>query len=228
MKAMPAHKVNGGQFELARALHAVLGAEEPSLRLDLHDLVLHLLNVLHVLIHLSLALLYHLILLLQSFKQILSKDFELKVLFGLDNFKNEEGRQDFVIANNLEGFLEIGLRGIVSVAFFQVSEKGQSLDPKVCQVGRSTSPTLLLCGVSGAYFKYLLSLFILNIVAEKLLLKVKPLTAALNSIGIIVNLEEEEHVMLIHLGVIAFNEGIDLFHNLVLGAHHGHTLDLNC
>jgi hypothetical protein len=80
--------------------------------------------VLHVLIHLSLALLYHLILLLQSFKQILSKDFELKVLFGLDNFKNEEGRQDFVIANNLEGFLEIGLRGIVSVTFFQVSEKG--------------------------------------------------------------------------------------------------------
>jgi hypothetical protein len=92
----------------------------------------------------------------------------------------------------------------------------------------STSPTLLLCGVSGAYFKYLLSLFILNVVAEKLLLKVKSLTAALYSIRIIVNLEEEEHVMLIHLGVIAFNERIYLFHNLVLGAHHGHTLDLNC
>jgi hypothetical protein len=106
---MPAHEVNGGQFELASTLHAVLGAEEPRLRLDLHDLILHLLDVLHVLIHLPLALLNHLILLLQSLKQIFSKDFELKVLFGLDNFENEKGRQDFVVADNLEGFLEIGL-----------------------------------------------------------------------------------------------------------------------
>jgi hypothetical protein len=106
---MPAHKVNGGQFELARTLHAVLGAEQPRLRLDLNDLILHLLNVLHVLIHLSLALLYHLILLLQSFQQILSKYLKLKVLFSLNNFKDKKWRQDFIVSDNLKGLLKIFL-----------------------------------------------------------------------------------------------------------------------
>jgi hypothetical protein len=104
---MPAHKVNGGQFELARTLHAVLGAEEPRLRLDLNDLILHLLNVLHILIHLPLALLYHLILLLQSFQQILSEYLELKVLFGLNNFKDKKWRQDFIVSDNLKSLLKI-------------------------------------------------------------------------------------------------------------------------
>lgn len=61
---MTAHEMNCRQLEFARTLHTVLGAEQPRLCLDLHDLILHLLNVLHVLIHLPLALLYHLILLL--------------------------------------------------------------------------------------------------------------------------------------------------------------------
>ena len=106
---MPAHKVNGGQFELARTLHAVLGAEEPRLRLDLDDLVLHLLYVLHVLVNFPLALLYHLILLLQSFQQILSEYLELKVLFSLNNFKDKKWRQDFIVSDNLKGLLKIGL-----------------------------------------------------------------------------------------------------------------------
>jgi hypothetical protein len=109
MKAMPAHKVNGGKFELPRTLHAVLCAEEPRLRLDLNDLILHLLDVLHILIHLPLALLYHLILLLQSFQQILSKYLELKVLFSLNNFEDKKRRQDFIVSDNLKGLLKICL-----------------------------------------------------------------------------------------------------------------------
>jgi hypothetical protein len=65
--------------------------------------------VLHVLIHLPLALLNHLILLLQSFQQILSKYLELKVLFSLNNFKDKKRRQDFIVPDNLEGLLKIGL-----------------------------------------------------------------------------------------------------------------------
>ncbi len=66
MKAVAAHEVNGGQFKFLPALHTVLSAEEPCLGLNLDDLILHLLNMLHILIDLPLALLYHLVLLLQS------------------------------------------------------------------------------------------------------------------------------------------------------------------
>ena len=61
---MAAHKVNRWQLQLPRTLHAILGAEKPCLSFDLNDLILHLLNVLHVFVNLPLAFLNHLILLL--------------------------------------------------------------------------------------------------------------------------------------------------------------------
>jgi hypothetical protein len=43
------------------------------------------------------------------------------------------------------------------------------------------------------------------------------LTASLNSIGIVVNFEEEQHIVFVNLGVEPFNELIDLIDDFLLG-----------
>jgi hypothetical protein len=68
---------------------AFFGAEKAGLRPDLHYLSLHLPDLLHVLVHLLLAFFYYLILLFQSFQQILSEYLEFEFLFGLNDFKNK-------------------------------------------------------------------------------------------------------------------------------------------
>ena len=53
--------------------------------------------------------------------------------------------------------------------------------------------------MSLAYFKYLLTVLLLNVEVEQLLLEVIDLTTCLNAILRVIDLEEEEHVVLINL-----------------------------
>ena len=76
---------------------------------------------------------------------------------------------------------------------------------------------ILTCCESGAHFKYLFWLLFLHEVAKKLLPQAQFLTASLNSIGIVVNFEEEQHIVFVNLGVEPFNELIDLIDDFLLG-----------
>jgi hypothetical protein len=60
-------------------------------------------------------------------------------------------------------------------------------------------------------------LLFLDEVAKKLLPQAQFLTAALNSIGIVVNFEEEQHIVFVNLGVEPINELIDLIDDFLLG-----------
>ena len=53
--------------------------------------------------------------------------------------------------------------------------------------------------MSLAYFKYLLTVLLLDVKVEQLLLEVIDLTACLYAIFRVIDLEEEEHVVLIDL-----------------------------
>jgi hypothetical protein len=132
--------------------------------------------------------------LFQGFKEVVSEDPEFEAFFALQNFKNKQWGEYFIVQYDLKWFKYIFLSHNFPNLFasFHISKIRQCLCPQLCQLSR-LSPSCSLTGSSEprAYFKYLVCLLLLNEIAEELLSQAQLLTATLHSIGVVVNFKEE-------------------------------------
>mmetsp|Transcript_14536 Transcript_14536/g.14146 ORF Transcript_14536/g.14146 Transcript_14536/m.14146 type:complete len:314 (+) Transcript_14536:376-1317(+) len=163
--------------------------------------MLHLRDPLQVVLHLLIVLLDHSVLILQPFHEVLLEHLELDGRLLTYDLQDEQGTQDVVLLDLVQGPLQV----LLALIPLQIPEVSEGLDPQVpCHLRVCFVPILL------TDLKHLFLVLLLDVVVEELLLQLEPFTAALDSIRVVVYLEEEEHVVLVQLGVVPLYELIDL------------------
>ena len=105
------------------------------------------------------------------------------------DLKDKKRRKDVLLSDGLQGSHQLVITSLL------VSEVSKGLDPKVAIhliILRSKCMTL-------AYLQYFLTILLLDVEVEEFLFEVVDLTACLDAIFRVIDLEEEKHVVLVDL-----------------------------
>lgn len=223
-----AHEVHRGQIQLPLAVVArLLVVEVDCCLLHLRDLLLAVPDFGHFLVFAPVLLVDSDLLRAQIFEQEGLDNAEGQFRVGFEDFKHQEGRQDIFQPNLFQSLLKVLLciRLESTVLVDLVSEVGQSLNPHVAVDWLVLQDESLAL----ANFEHFRSSLLLDVEVEQLVLQVfVRLAAPHDAIFRSVDLEQEEHVVLINLAaVIALNELVDLLFDLLqLGQfQHGRVVE---
>jgi hypothetical protein len=153
-------------------------------------------------------------LVLQTSEQVALEHLELQVGPGLDDLQDHQRRYQVLPSNNLKGSLQVGLDDFILA--LEVSKVSQSLYPKIQVLG----------SVLSANFKDLFEIVLLDIIRQKALEHVEGLADLLDALRVVIDLEQEKHVVLVYLVLVPLCERIYFFDQILLVRHLKESLTL--